>query len=81
MTTISMAPGANVINTATHDGVTRMSMAVVLLAGVLRTAIRGLEAWHCARVAARNDAALAVLVETDFRVRADLQAARCRKAD
>jgi hypothetical protein len=44
---------------------------------MLQSAIKALETWHEARVAAHNDAITAQLAASDHRVLAELQAAYC----
>jgi hypothetical protein len=78
MTTIHMSPGATVMRAPTHDGIERMTTGVGLLARLLHGAIRGLDAWRDARVAAHNERMVAELAALDPRVMSDLQAARDR---
>ena len=78
MTTIHMAPGANVITGAKHNGLERMTTGVGIAAKLLMVAIRALDAWREARIHAHNDAMLAQLAAHDPRVLADLRAAQSR---
>jgi hypothetical protein len=75
MTTIHMAPGAMVLKGPTHNGLERFTVGVGLLARLLVGAIRGLDVWRDARIAAHNDAMLAQLAVSDPRVLADMRAA------
>ena len=77
MATIRLAPGANVRTGTHHGGVDRISEGASLLAQMLQTAIKALETWHEARVAAHNDAITAQLATGDHRVLAELRAAYC----
>lgn len=78
MTTIHMSPGATVMRAPTHDGLERMTAGVGLMARLLGGAIRALDVWRDARIAAHNDRMFAELAELDPRVKADLSAARDR---
>jgi hypothetical protein len=78
MTTIHMSPGATVMRAPTHGGIERMTTGVSLLARLLQGAIRGLDAWRDARVAAHNERMLAELAALDPRVMAEFRAARDR---
>lgn len=78
MTTFNMAPGATVIPIATHGGLERMTAGMSLLARLLASAIRGLEAWHLARIDAHNDAMMVELAAHDPRVMRELHTAQDR---
>ena len=81
MTTIQMAPGANVITDATHGGIDRMTAGVTLLARLVEAGIRGLDAWRDARIDTHDAASLAELAAHDPRVLAELSAAQGRRYD
>jgi hypothetical protein len=78
MATISTTPGSSVIKGTHHAGLDRMTAGAELLARVLASAIRGLDAWRDARIAAHNDTIIAELAAQDPRVQADLRAAADR---
>jgi hypothetical protein len=77
MATIRLAPGATILTGTHHGGVDRISEGASLLAQMLQTAVKALETWHEARVAAHNDAITAQLAVGDHRVLAELRAAYC----
>jgi len=77
MATIRLAPGATVLTGSHHGGVDRVSESASLLAQMLHTAIKALETWHEARIAAHNDAITAQLAAGDHRVLAELRATYC----
>jgi hypothetical protein len=79
MTTIHMAPGAMVLKGTTHNGLERFTVGIGLLGRLLAAAVRGLDAWREARIAAHNDAMLAQLAASDPRVLADMRAALDRR--
>jgi hypothetical protein len=74
MTTFQMAPGAMVIKGPTHAGLERMTTGAGILARMLGGAIRSLDIWREARIAAHNDAMLVQLAAHDPRVMAELRA-------
>jgi len=78
MTTIHMAPGANVITGATHGGIDRMTTGVALLARLVTAGITGLDAWRDARIDAHNAAMMVELGAHDPRILAELRAAQDR---
>jgi hypothetical protein len=78
MTTIHMAPGATVLSAPTHGGLERMTTGVSLAAKLLSGAIRALDGWREARIAAHNDAMLVELAAHDPRVMAEVRAAQFR---
>lgn len=78
MATISTTPGSSVIKGTQHAGLERVTAGAELLARVLMTAIRGLDRWREARIAAHNDSILAELAAHDSRVLSDLRAAATR---
>jgi hypothetical protein len=77
MTSIRLAPGANVLTGSHHGGADRISEGVSLLATMLKTAVKALDTWHEVRIAAHNDAVTAQLAASDHRVLAELRAAYC----
>ena len=77
MTSIRLAPGANVLTGSHHGGADRISEGVSLLATMLKSAVNVLDTWHEARIAAHNDAVTAQLATADHRVLAELRAAYC----
>jgi len=77
MATIRLAPGANVLTGTHHGGADRISEGVSLLATMLQAAVKSLDSWHEARIAAHNDAVTAQLAAGDHRVLAELRAAYC----
>jgi hypothetical protein len=81
MTTIQMAPGANVITGTTHGGIDRMTTGVALLSRLLAAGVRGLDDWREARIVAHNAASLVELAAHDPRVLAELRAAQDRTGD
>ena len=81
MTTIYMAPGANVLTGTTHGGLERMTVGAGILVRLLAGAIRGLDGWRNARIAAHNDRVFLQLAASDPRVLSDLRAARDRSSD
>ena len=78
MATISTTPGSSVIKGTHHAGLDRMTAGAELIARLLGAAIRGLDAWRNASIAAHNDAIIARLAAQDPRVLADLRAAADR---
>jgi len=78
MATISMNPGSSVIKGNHHAGLDRVTAGAELLSRVLAAAIRGLDTWRDARIAAHNDAILTELAARDPRVLSDLRAAADR---
>ena len=78
MATFHLAPGATVMTGRTHNGLERMSAGVSVAAALLSTAIKALDVWREARIAAHNDAMLVELAAHDPRVIAELRAARDR---
>lgn len=78
MTSFQMAPGATVISTPTHGGLTRMTAGTALLAKLLMSAIHSLERWNTARIEAHNAAMLCELAPHDPRVLAEVRAAQSR---
>lgn len=81
MTTIHMAPGANVITGTTHGGIDRLTIRVSLLSRLVEAGIRGLEAWREARIDAHDAASMVELAAHDPRVLAELRAAQDRTHD
>jgi hypothetical protein len=81
MTTIQMAPGANVITGSTHGGIDRMTTGIAQLSRLVAAGIHGLDAWREARIAAHNAASLVELAAHDPRVLAELRAAQDRTDD
>ena len=77
MATFRLTPGATVLTGTHHGGVDRISAGVSLLALMLSTAVKALDTWHEARIAAHNDAVTAQLAASDHRVLAELRAAHC----
>lgn len=80
MATISTTPGSSVIKGTHHAGLDRMTAGAELLARLLSSAIRGLDAWRDARIAAHNDTVIAELAALDPRVLADFRAATDRSS-
>jgi hypothetical protein len=78
MVTISTTPGSWVMKGPKHAGLERMTAGAELFARILASAIRGLDAWRDARIAAHNDTVIAALAARDPRVLADLLAAADR---
>ena len=77
MATIRLAPGANVLTGSHHGGADRISAGVGFMAALLKSAVKALDTWHEARIAAHNDAVTAQLATADHRVLAELRAAYC----
>lgn len=77
MATFRLTPGANILTGSHHGGIDRFSAGVGFLAIMLSTAVKALDTWHEARIAAHNDAVTAQLAVGDHRVLAELRAAYC----
>lgn len=78
MATIHLAPGATVISGPTHAGYERFSEGLGITRRFLMAALRHLDNWNEASVAAHNAALAAQLAASDHRVLAELRAAHCR---
>jgi hypothetical protein len=78
MTALTLAPGANVIGTATHEGIERFTTGLERANSLLSRAIAWVDAFNEERAAAHNAATAAALAATDHRVLAELRAAYTR---
>ena len=78
MEAVRIAAGATVMTGPTHLGVERISAGISIAHKVLITALKALDVWHEARVAAHNAALVSQLAAQDHRVVAELRAAYCR---
>jgi hypothetical protein len=78
METIRLNAGATVLTGTTHGGIGRLGEGFGVLRRVLVGALRTLDTWHDASVAAHNDAALEAMAGTDHRVLQELRAIRAR---
>jgi hypothetical protein len=78
MTTIRLAPGANIITGSTHGGIDRITGGVAQLSRLISSSIRTLDTWRQARIDAHNDAMLVEVAAHDPRILAELRAAQGR---
>lgn len=78
MTALTLAPGANVIGTSTHEGVERFTEGLERANGLLSRLITWVTAFSEERAAAHNATTAAALAASDHRVLAELRAAYTR---
>jgi len=79
MTALTLAPGANVIGTSTHEGIERLSAGLDGANSLLARAIAWLDAFNAERAAAHNAAMSASLAAADHRVLDELRAFYTRR--
>lgn len=78
MTALTLAPGANVISTATHEGVARFADGLERVHGLLARVSAWVDAFNEEHAAAHNATIAAALAASDHRVLAELRAAYTR---
>jgi len=78
MTALTLAPGANVIGTVTHEGVERFAEGLEHANSLLTRVIAWVDAFIEERAAAHNATTAAALAAADHRVLAELRAAYTR---